>query len=71
MVMRHEIAEALLLVGGLLLAIGSVMLVSTSHATDPDYGGTVSCYDSLEKRSGNAQATYLEDNKNRACITSN
>ena len=66
--MRHGIAEALLLVGCLLLAIGSLMLVSTSHAATPDCESTVTSYEFLEKTSCNARGNCLADNKSRACI---
>ena len=42
--MGHGIAETLLLVGCLLLAIGSLMLFSTSHAADLDYECTVASH---------------------------
>lgn len=64
--MRHGIAEALLLVGCLLLAIGSLMLVSTSHAATPDCESTVTSYEFLEKTSCNARGNCLEDSKSRA-----
>jgi hypothetical protein len=43
-IMRHGIEGTLLLVGCLLLVIGSMMLVSTSYAADPDYEGTVTSH---------------------------
>ena len=40
--MRHGIEGTLLLVGCLLLVIGSLMLVSTSHAAVPE--GAATCH---------------------------
>jgi len=37
-------------------------------AADPDCGGAVTCSDSLDKTSCNAQATCRWDNKNKTCI---
>ena len=42
--MRHGIEGTLLLVGCLLLVIGSMMLVSTSYAADPDCDGAATCH---------------------------
>ena len=39
--MKHGIADTLLLVGCLLLAIASLMLVSNSHAAAPNTGSKV------------------------------
>ena len=64
--MRHGIEGTLLLVGVLLMAIGSLMLVSTSHAATPDCESTVTSYEFLEKTSCNARGNCLEDNKSRA-----
>ena len=37
-------------------------------AADPDCGGAVTCSDSLDKTSCNAQASCRWDNKNKTCI---
>ena len=42
--MRHGIEGTLLLVGILLMAIGSLMLVSTSQAAAPDCDGAVTSH---------------------------
>jgi hypothetical protein len=43
-IMRHGFERTLLLVGCLLLVIGSMMLVSTSSAATPDCDGAVTCH---------------------------